>query len=377
MPDSLRIAVLVKKFTLSGGMERYVVETCRRLADRGHRIDIYAREADPELLGDMRFFRVPARFTFSSVLSAVSFAGETAKMLRHQQYDIVHSHEKGCLQDVETIHCFSYKGGLEKYSLPRRIDQKYLSLRSLLYLWLERRQMKTPWLIAVSEAVAADIRKQYRRSGNVAVVPPGVDLEVFHAERVAAMRMAARKTEGVPADQLFVLFVGSEFRRKGLDRLIQAIGPGMRLLVIGSGDDMPYHRRIIARRGLEDRVRFAGLVRDVLPFYAAADVVVLPSRSEAFGMSVLEGMASGLPVLVSANAGVAALIRPGENGFLIESDAALARQLVELRDQELRRRIGEAARRTALDFTWERAAAAHEELYRRILAEKCTAEPFR
>lgn len=370
MTDSLRIAVLVKKFALTGGMERYVVETCRRLAARGHRLDIYAREAEPGLLDTMRFFRVPAGPAFSSVLRAVSFAGETAKMLRPKQYDIVHSHEKGCFRDIETIHCFSYKEGLEKYSFLRRLDQKYLSLRSLLYLWLERRQMKTPWLIAVSEAVAADIRKQYGRSDNVAVVPPGVDPELFHPERIAAMRKAARGSAGVPADQLLILFVGSEFRRKGLDRLIQAIGPGMRLLVIGAGDDMPYHRRIIARRGLDDRVRFVGLVRDVLPFYAAADVVALPSRSEAFGMSILEGMACGLPVIVSANSGVAAMIRHGENGFLMQESAELAGLLQRLAATDERQRLGGAARMTAAEHSWQRVADVHEELYRRIAAEK-------
>lgn len=368
MADTFKVAVLVKSFTLTGGMERYVVETCRRLAARGHRLDIYAREADPELLDTMRFCRVPSGFTFSSAGRAVSFARETAKMLEGQGYDVIHSHEKGCCQDIETIHCFSYLDGLEKYSLLRRLDQKYLSLRSLLYLWLERRQMKTPWLIAVSEAIGDDIRKHYGRTSNVAVIPPGVDLEMFQPARVAAQRESARKAEGFSPEDLVVLFVGSEFRRKGLDRLIRAIGPGMRLLVAGRGDDLPYHRQLVAQYGLEKQVRFAGLVREVFPCYAAADVVVLPSRSEAFGMSILEGMACGLPVIVSANSGVAPLIRHGDNGYLLHDAAAeLFAFLQQLRSQAERERLGRGARGAAEAYSWARVADAHEALYRRVV----------
>lgn len=371
MADTLQIAVLVKSFSRTGGMERYVVETCRRLAARGHRLDIYAREADPELLDNMRFRRVPAGFSFSSAVRAVSFARETAKMLEGQQYDLVHSHEKGCCRDIETIHCFSYLDGLEKYSLLRRMDQKYLSLRSLLYLWLERRQMKTPWLIAVSEAIGDDIRKHYGRCAKVAVIPPGVDLEIFQPARVAAQREAARKAEGFSADDLVVLFVGSEFRRKGLDRLIRAIGPGMRLLVVGRGDELPYHRQLVTQHGLEERVRFAGLAREVFPYYAAADVVVLPSRSEAFGMSILEGMACGLPVIVSANSGVAPVIRHGDNGYLLHDAAAeLPALLQRLRSPSERERLGRGARDSAEEYSWARVADAHEALYRQIVAGK-------
>lgn len=370
MADILKIAVLVKSFSLTGGMERYVVETCRRLAARGHRLDIYAREADPQLLETMRFCRVPAGVSFSSALRAVSFARETAKMLQGQEYDVIHSHEKGCCQDIETIHCFSYLDGLDKYSLLRKIDQKYLSLRSLLYLWLERKQMKTPWLIAVSGTIGDDIRKQYGRSRNVALIPPGVDLDIFQPGKIAAKREAARKTEGFSAEDLVVLFVGSEFRRKGLDRLIGAIGPGMRLLVVGRGDDLSYHRHLVAQSGLAEQVRFAGLAHEVFPYYAAADVVVLPSRSEAFGMSILEGMACGLPVIVSVNSGVASLIRHDENGYLLHDAAALPALLQRLFSREERERLGQGARLAAEEYSWDRVADAHEALYRRVVAWK-------
>jgi len=370
MSDTLKIALLVKEFSQTGGMERYVVELAKGLRDRGHEVHIYASRADQELLPGFELHQVPARNVFSSVLKALAFARDTAKMLEGASFDIVHSHERGYRQDILTVHCFSYKEGIAKYSLLRRIDQKYLSLRGALYLWLERRQMESPWLVAVSRIIAEDIKKQYGRSANVSVIHPGADTAFFSPEAILPLRKKARAAAGYGEHELVILFVGSEFRRKGLDRLIRTIGPGMRLLVVGRGDDWPYHRQLVARHGLEKQVSFAGLASNVLPHYAAADVVALPSRSEAFGMSVLEGMACGLPVIVSDNAGVASLIRHGENGYLSHTGSELASLLGQLQNRDLRRRLGQAARVTAEDYSWGRVAALHEELYRRVVADK-------
>ncbi|NIT04224.1 glycosyltransferase, partial [Candidatus Saccharibacteria bacterium] len=104
------------KFTYAGGSFRYAAEVTRRLVERGHQVDVYSREADAELLDGLIFNRVPTRMTFSSVLSTVAFARDTAKMLNGKKYDIVQSHERAMSQDIMTLHCFSYKGGVGRYS---------------------------------------------------------------------------------------------------------------------------------------------------------------------------------------------------------------------------------------------------------------------
>ena len=86
------------------------------------------------------------------------------------------------------------------------------------------------------------------------------------------------------------------------------------------------------------RVSMEGITDNVINYYALADVVVLPSRSEAFGMSILEGMACGLPVIVSHNSGIADLIRHGENGFLIKKASELPELLELMRSGEKRRK---------------------------------------
>lgn len=366
----MKIAVLVKRFTLSGGKERYVVELVKSLCRLGHQIDVFACEAEQQLLSDIRFFRVPNRMTFSSVLNTISFVKETAKMLEGHDYDIIHSHERNYTQEILTLHSFSYCEGLKKYSFLRKIDQKYLSLRSRLYLWLERRQMKTPWLISVSTAISKDVQENYHRTTNVVEIPPGVDLSVFDEKSIHAMRRQARKEKNIQGNELAVLFVGSAFQRKGLDRLIPAITEKMRLLIVGKGDHIPQFSNMIKAHHCGQQISMEGITDNVIKYYALADVVVLPSRSEAFGMSILEGMACGLPVIVSQNSGVADLIRHGENGFLITKTSELPGLLELVRSGETRRKIGLCARKTAEQYSWSRVGAAHEALYKQILLQR-------
>ena len=366
----MKIALLVKHFTRSGGKEQYVVELAGALRRLGHTIHVYAYDCDPDLSDRATFHGLREGITISSVLNTLSFIHESRKRLAFGTYDIVHSHERNYTQEVVTLHSLSFVHGVEKYSWLRRLDQKYFSPRSLLYLWLERQQMKSPWLVTVSGEVSRDVAKHYGRSRQVVCIPPGVDVERFSPAAVAGLRNQARQAHHLEKEERALLFVGSAFQRKGLDRILPAIQGKRRLFVVGRGDRHARYHRLIRQYGLENKVVFTDMVNDVLPYYALADVVVLPSRSEAFGMSILEGMACGLPVVVTPNAGVADLIEHGENGLIMQTDADLARSLDLLEPIDERRRIGGNARRTAQDHTWEQVGRRHEAFYRQLVAAR-------
>lgn len=366
----LKIAVLIKRFIATGGAERYAVEVTRRLLQRGHMIDLYARQVETGLAPDMEVVEVPDRLRFSSVLNSWSFAAETAKCLRDSAYDVILSHERGHCQDLAVIHTFAYKLGVENYSLLKKLNSIYLSPRSWLHLRLERQQMASPWLVPVSNTIKTGIQKYYGRRSNIRIATPGVDIDWFHPDWTRQHREMARRAEGIRADELVVLFVGSEFRRKGLDMLINAIEPGTKLLVVGAGERHGYYRRLAARKGEPGQVLFKGLVDDVRRHYAAANVVALPSRKEAFGMSVLEGMACGLPVVCSDAAGVSALVTDGANGYLFQDTAGLQAALSKLKHPEMRRRLGHQARLTAVDHAWDATTDAFEQVCRQIAADK-------
>jgi UDP-glucose:(heptosyl)LPS alpha-1,3-glucosyltransferase len=368
--NRLNIAVLVKRFITSGGSERYALEVARKLRDKGHAVDLYARAFDKELSGGMNLYRVPDKFSFSSVLSLLSFAFDTARMLNQKKYDIIHSHERGYRQDISTIHTFSYKGSVQRYSCLRKIDQVYLSPRSGVHLWLERKQMDTPWLAAVSEVVKGDTQTHYHRRNNISVISPGVDTDWFHHSWVSENREKARQAEKITSDEMVVLFVGSEFQRKGLDDLIPAIGSGMRLLIVGKGEREGHYRRLVSKCKVTDRVAFKGHSDDVRRYFASADVVVLPSVSDAFGMSILEGMACSLPVVTSAHTGVSSLIEQGVNGFSFSDPADLPGILKRLLDPDKRKRIGSQGRKTAENHTWDTVAEKYEKLYYQVKDKK-------
>jgi UDP-glucose:(heptosyl)LPS alpha-1,3-glucosyltransferase len=361
--DRLRIAVLVKRFITTGGVERYAVEVTQRLVEKGHAIDLYARTADEGSLRGMTLHQVPDNFKFLTVLNSLSFARETARMLHGKDYDVIHSHERGYRQDILTIHTLSYKGGTKTYSPLRKIDRVYLSPRSALHLWLERKQMRTRRLVAVSRTIEEDIRENYGRTGGVSIISPGIDTALFSPQWVAENRDKIREEEVLPSDEMVVLFVGSEFRRKGLDHLIPAIGPGMRLLVVGSGERKDHYRNLVKKHDLTDRVYFTGHTDNVRRYFAAADVVVLPSLSEAFGMSILEGMACGHPIVTSSNAGVSSFVKNGVNGFVFDDPFELSGILNRLMNPAERKRLGDRARATAEEHGWQNVADEYEKLY--------------
>ncbi|WP_051148489.1 glycosyltransferase family 4 protein [Desulfospira joergensenii] len=351
--ESLNLAVIVKHFNLLGGAEKYAVETTRRLISRGHRVDLYSWEADEGLLAGINHIKIPCRLNISSSTRLWAFGRDVSKQLAKKKYDAVLSHDRTGCQDISVVHTFSYKTGMDRYPGFRKIDQIWMSPRAWVYLWMEKQQMNRPVLVPVSRIIEKDIIRHYPKAKNISVITPGIDTNGFSPGAIQDRRKKIRAREGIPEKDLAVLFVGSEFRRKGLDLLIPAIDQGMQLLVAGRGENMSFYRKRVSQCGNQSRVSFLGLQKNMPDWFAAADVVVLPSKAEAFGMAVLEGMACSLPVIAGQALGASCLIRHNENGFICKNRDDIARLLVRLKDPSLRKRIGENARRTALENSWD------------------------
>ncbi len=365
----LKIAVIVKNFNLFGGMERSAVELSQRLVKKGHQVDIYAREADVSLLGSMEFFPLSDLLSFSSVLSALELAVNVNKKIAGKKYDVVHSHERAYSQDLLTLHCFSYKGSLDKYSSFRYFDQKYLSIRSWIYLWLEGKQMQSDWLVAVSRAVKIDSNRYYCPKKDLFIIPPGVDTDYFNPAWISKNKKTIKHELNLGHANV-VLFVGSEFKRKGLDYVIPAIGKNMHLLVVGQGDNINFYKKLAEKHSVSQQVTFVGYSDDTRKFYAAADLVILPSRSEAFGMTILEGMSCGIPVVTTANTGVSGVIKNGENGFVVDRGEDITSFCKEFFTTNPKSTIGDAARKTALKYSWQQITDEYENLYYQISQQK-------
>jgi len=226
--------------------------------------------------------------------------------------------------------------------------------------WYRQTQPR-PQVIAISELMRRAIIADYGVSEDrIHLVHNGVDLHEFAPVRMAANREAQRRRFGIPEEVFCPLFVGHNFRRKGLPETLGAmatIDPKAHLLVAGRGTGRIQRRRtraMVERLGLTTRVHFAGNVVPVTDAYAAADALVFPSWHDAFGFVVLEAMAAGLPVVTTRLAGAHEVVREGRDGFVLDTPAEqgkLGDALGLLADPVRRLEMGAAATERASGFS--------------------------
>ena len=220
-------------------------------------------------------------------------------------------------------------------------------------------------LVCPSRFIAREVATAYGVSGRrVAIVPQGV---------------RAPEAAGEPEPGT-ILFIGRLDPEKGVGVLLLATRdllaahPNARVLVAGTGKLEEELKR--QAQPLGDAVEFLGYVADPGPLYRKAEVVVVPSLYEPFGLVALEAMACGRPVVASATGGLAEIITDGNDGVLVPpGDArALAMALSRvLSDEELAARLGQAARATCAErFTWAAAAQGYMAAYHRMLREPAT-----
>jgi UDP-glucose:(heptosyl)LPS alpha-1,3-glucosyltransferase len=244
----------------------------------------------------------------------------------------------------------------------------YLRPLNLAYLRLEKELFTSPGLLSV---IANSLRGRNEISlrfglppERIAVVRNGVDLARFPPARRDAASSALRSRLGIGADETIFLYVGSGFARKGVGALARAAvrlartGAKFRVVIVGKGDAGPY-RRILREGSSEGRVHFTGPVAGAAEYLLGADAFVFPTIYEPFSNACLEAMAAGLPVITTAVNGVSEVIRDGVSGFVVDDpmdDAGIAERMERLLSVDLRRRMGEEARRAAEGLTMERNA---------------------
>ena len=205
----------------------------------------------------------------------------------------------------------------------------------------------------------------------------GVDTGVFHPG-VRESSADVRVELGIDRDAPLLVFASMDFEGKGLRSILKALaaaGRGdARLLVLGTG---PVQRfgRLARRLGVDHRVAFAGRRSDIERYYGAADLFLLPTAYEPFPNVNLEAMACGLPVMTTATAGGADLVREGENGYLVSSVHAVA-EMTSCLDRHLslpserRELMAQRCCETAREMTVEKNVRQTLEMFEEVLLEK-------
>jgi UDP-glucose:(heptosyl)LPS alpha-1,3-glucosyltransferase len=313
----MKIALVHKRLDLNGGTERDLFQTAEGLRDLGHEVHLFCSEYGVEPPRGVIVHHVPV-IPLGRTARLWSFAWFAPRTIEKAACEVVVSFGRLLRQDVLRSGGGTHRGFLERLGQEggvwRRLWQR-ISIYHRSLLALERRQYQelgAEKIIAVSEEVKRDIVAHYSvPAEKIVVIYNGVDHKRFHPARRAQVRQSVRAHWKIPLDAPVVLFVGSGFRRKGLDRVISMLkSPGLQqvfLLVVG--DDARIGRyQSWANSIAPGRILFAGRRSDVENYYAAADVVVLPALQEAFGNVVVEGLACGIPVLVSRHVGAAEIL---------------------------------------------------------------------
>ena len=375
----MRIAVLSRNFSSTGGgAERYSIALVEQLAAR-HEVHVYAQKIAHSYAG-VHYHTVSMPLERPRWINQLWFAYATWRETRNG-FDIVHSHENTWHGNVQTVHVLPIKHTLfaAKHGVAKvlRWLKVCTSPRLLAYLWLEAMryapQVRRSVVLA-SGTLQTVMQGAYPAAGSaMQVIEPGVAAAPGACS--AQAKQEARRLLQLPQAGRSLLFVGNDFRKKGLPVLLQALAQqpdDVWLAVVGQGEQDQAMRILAAELSVASRVHFLGALRDMTPAYQAADCLVHPTLEDTYAMVVLEAMAQGLPVVVSAKkyCGISAELTDGADALLLdepESVAAVVRHVSNvLNHPATAAQLGNQAVAFAKQRTWARAAAQYEELYQRV-----------
>ena len=377
----MKIAFIRYRYDPFGGAERFTQALIHSLAERGAEVHVFARRWKEPVDPQVRFHRVggPSR---PSLVGHASFLLLAGRAVREGNFDLIQSNERTLCQHVYRAGDGVHARWLELRARHRGWLGRFSTIVNpfhLYRLWVERLLFEQPDLRAVvvnSEMVRGEILSRFAISADrIHTIYNGVDLERFHPANRLSVGADLRLRCGLSDDVPVVLFVGSGFERKGLEQLLHAMalaGGNARLWVVGKGKVNRY-RRIAERLAIAEQTVFWGPQGDVAPFYAAADIFALPTLYDPFPTVVLEAMASGLPVVTTAQCGAAEIVSRGENGFVVaypEKTSEMAGHLAHLYQADHRHAMSIKARKRAEQFPLARTIRELELLYDQILAER-------
>lgn len=384
----LKIAVTHTRFSYTGGVEKYIHSMVMRLLEEGHEVHYIADRWEPHEHPRLHFHRA-AMVRFPKGMRVPSFNRACNRILDEHDFDIVHGFTKTDRQDIYTDGSgtvFEYVEATEadRPRWWRRLHRATPHQRAILRME-ERRFQKGACLrvLAMARFVRDQIVGRYPiEPERVEVLYNGVELEHFRPENRETFGEEFRREHGLGEEHSVLLFVGNDWRRKGLDTLIEAlpeitrgVGDGRTpLLLVAGHDNHPERFRALAdRHGVAEQIRWLGPVREIREPFAAADVFLFPSRYDVFGNVGLEALASGVPALLSSKAGVSEVLDGSEGGIMLDDpdDAAeLAAKSIELLDPEHMSARRAAARKIAEPYSWDRHFERLLAVYDEVLAEK-------
>lgn len=387
-----RLAIVTPFLDKRHGTERRVVEWISQLA-ADFEIHIYSQRVEDLDLSAVTWHHVPHLpgphlFGFLWWFASNRFCRAWDSRFRGLRYDLVYSPGINCLdaevisvhvvfaeyvQRVKTEMSFA-RNPLSAF--PRLIHRKlYYKVAVLLERLMYSRLGVT--LFSISRKTAADLARIYGRRDPVRVIYAGLDHSKFNSAARSALRGEARKALGFSPAEFVLLLIGNDWHNKGVPVLLEAVSALCKLpihVLVVSSESPGSHLTAVRGPGLGDRVHILPVRSDVEFYYAAADAYAGPSLEDAYALPPAEAMACGLPVIVSASAGVSEIVTDGVDGLIlrdptdVKSLVAMILHLYE--DREFRDYLGKNAEKICRQYTWERNGRDLAVIFEEILQRK-------
>ena len=330
----VRFATAIRDFSRrKGGAERYLVDLCAQMTSEDFEVHVYAEHWEEEVEG-IHFHRVKT-IPFPKSARLLSFAVRATKEIRRENYDVTlgvgNTLRADVLQPHGGVHWAWFWRSLKAYDQPFPRVIKFLGRVLSPEQWTQGYIENAPYkkkqfckIIAISDMVKQDIMQWYGiPEDQIQVVYNGVDAERFHP-RNRQYREEIRRRHGI-GDEFVILFVSNNFRMKGLGYLIEALAEikksnstPYKCLVLGR-DKKASYVGLAQKLGISEEIIFAGSTDEPEKYYGAADLLVHPTFYDACSLTVLEALASGLPVITTVLNGAAGTITDGQGGFVIQS----------------------------------------------------------
>ena len=371
-----------------GGQDRSTLEIARRLSQRWP-VEVHAFTLEGKQLGLLEFHPVHPSFARPALLRNMLFHGATLLPLwlkakfQGKKAPLIHA-TGACSLISDVIHVQFIHAAWSKTfaAMPLEFRSTQGMARSAyqkLVLEYDTRVEESLFTnkkryIAISDSVARDLKTYFGIRDKITVIRHGVDSEKFRPS--PGTRESIRTQCGVGPRELMIVFVGS-YERKGLGPAIDAISrlsaankARVKLVAVGGGNRAAFSA-FAAKLGVAENLVFVEHTKEILPYYQAADLFLMPTFYEPFGLVILEAMACGLPCLVSRSAGASELMVEGASGSLIEDPANAAEISKKLEllldDEKLRTRLGKGARKVAVRRSWDQVAEEYTTFFTPLL----------
>jgi len=388
----------------AGGQNVYVREVGEALSRQGWQVDMFTRRSDAnqaavvEHSPNCRTIRLTAgpqefvaRQEIFNYLSEFVDAFFDYQHQRQTIYPVIHTNywlsawvgmEIKQRQSIQHVHTYHSLGAVKYRSI------NTIPLIAKTRLRVEKECLETAdMIIATSPQEQDHMRSLVSKKGNITVIPCGTNIDCFGS----VDREAGRARIGVDADTKLVMYAGRFDKRKGIETLVRAVArnevkrhKNLKLMIVGGStpgakDGIEKNRitEIVEELGIQDVTEFTGRVKhkDLAYYYAAADVCVVPSHYEPFGLVAIEAMASRTPVIASNVGGLKFSVADYKTGLLVppQDEIAFAKAIDSvLADNEWRKELGENARsRVESKFSWNGVAKQLDRQYLLELNKLC------